>query len=216
MNFRLGLATVMIAAFVLGGCRSQGEVVVEQGVGITALRTVCPAVGVPHFTGDITLFDPPEARTADAIDLTASITNVRSRCDESGAEVYSEVSFDVRAMRQNTAGARSLELPVFSAVMRGGSSVVAKRVTRVRVDFADGEARGTGTGVMGAYVDREAATLPRDIRDRIVRRREAGDVSAAIDPLTEPEVREAIARATFEVMVGFQLTEPQLGFNASR
>jgi hypothetical protein len=33
--------------------------VVEQGVGITALRSVCPAVGVPDFTGDVTLFSPP-------------------------------------------------------------------------------------------------------------------------------------------------------------
>lgn len=216
MNFRLGMAAILLAALGLGGCRSQGEIVVEQGVGITALRTVCPAVGVPYFTGDITVFDPPEATTADAMDLTASITNVRSRCEEREGEVYTEANFSVRAVRQDAAGPRSVELPVFSAVMRGGNSVVAKRVTMVRVEFADGQDRAVGQGVIGAYVDRAAATLPEDIRNRIVRRRRAGETAAAIDPLTQPEVRAAIARATFELMLGFQLSEQQLAFNALR
>ncbi len=66
------------------------------------------------------------------------------------------------------------------------------------------------------YVNRAEATLPEDIRERITRRRRAGDQSAAIDPLTEPDVRAAIARATFELLVGFQLTEDQLAYNATR
>jgi hypothetical protein len=41
-------------------------------------------------------------------------------------------------------------------------------------------------------------------------------LDAAIDPLNEPGVREAVARATFEQLVGFQLSEGQLRYNVTR
>ncbi len=216
MKFRKALLAATVAAAALAGCKSEGDIVIEQGVGITALRSVCPAVGVPDFTGNVTLFNPAEARTADAIDVTASITNVRSQCDDSGAEVYATATFDVLAQRRDTQGARSVTLPYYSTVVRGGNSVVAKRVGQVTLIFADGAARAVASGTAGAVVDRAAATLPADIRERITRRRRAGEAEAAIDPLNEPEVRAAVARATFELLVGFQLTDDQLAYNARR
>ena len=44
----------------------------------------------------------------------------------------------------------------------------------------------------------------------------AFDAWIALDPLNDPEVRAAVASATFEVLVGFQLTEDQLAYNATR
>ena len=216
MTFRKALLAATVAAAALAGCAREGEIVVEQGVGITALRTVCPAVGVPDFTGNVTLFDPPDARTADAIDVTAAITNVRSQCDDSGSEVYSTATFDVVAQRRDASGARSVTLPYYSTVVRGGNAVIAKRVGEVTLQFAEGQDRAVTRASAGAIVDREAATLPSDIRERITRRRRAGQADAAIDPLNEPDVREAVARASFELLVGFQLTEDQLGYNARR
>ncbi|OYW45547.1 MAG: hypothetical protein B7Z08_07450 [Sphingomonadales bacterium 32-68-7] len=205
-------ATVMTA---LAGCQTQGEIVVDSGVGISALRSLCPSVGVPDFTGNVTLFTPAEARTADALDVTATITNLRSQCNETGAQVYTAATFDVIAQRRDTRGARRVELPYFSTVVRGGNVVVAKRLGTVTLDFADGAERAQARGTAAAYVDRAAATLPDDIRERITRRRRAGEEAAAVDPLSVPEVREAVARATFELLVGFQLSEEQLGFNAT-
>jgi len=216
MNARLGLLAAGIAAAALAGCRSEGDIVVQQGVGITALRTVCPAVGVPDYTGDITLFQPAEARTADALDVTASITNVRSECNDTGEQVYATATFDVLALRRNTSGARTVELPYYTTVVRGGSSVVAKRIGSVTLNFADGQARAQASGSGSAYVDRAAATLPEDIRRRITRRRDAGEEDAAVDPLTEPDVRAAVASSSFELLVGFQLTQDQLAYNATR
>ncbi|RIV88085.1 hypothetical protein [Aurantiacibacter zhengii] len=216
MNARIAILTALAGLTVLGGCRSEGDIVVDTGVGITALRSVCPAVGVPDYTGDVTLFSPADARTADAIDVSAAITNVRSTCDESGEMVYSTATFDVVATRTNTAGPRTVSLPYYSTVVRGSTSVVAKRIGTVDVTFAPGEMRAQGSGTAGAYINRAEATLPDDIRERITRRRRAGDQSAAIDPLTEPDVRAAIARASFELLVGFQLTEDQLAYNATR
>ncbi|QZH73879.1 MAG: hypothetical protein JY451_08820 [Erythrobacter sp.] len=216
MQFRPALIALATSVALLAGCKSDGEIVVDQSVGITALRSVCPAVGVPNYTGDMTLFSPASARTADALDVSAAITNVRSTCNDTGAQVYTTATFDVLATRRNTSGARTVELPYFSTVMRGGNSVVAKRVGTVTLTFADGQERAQATGTAGAYVDRAEATLPEDIRERITRRRRAGDQSAAIDPLTEPDVRAAIARATFELLIGFQLSEEQLAYNATR
>ena len=216
MNTRIAMLAVAAGATLLAGCKREGDLVVEQGVGITALRTVCPAVGVPEFLGDITTFNPAGARTLDALDMTAAITNVRSQCDESGAEVYTTATFDVIAQRRDTRGARTVELPYFSTVMRGGSSVIAKRVGTVTLNFADGQERAQASGTAGAVVDRAEATLPQEIVQRITRRRDAGDAAAAIDPLTEPDVRAAVARATFELLIGFQMDEASLGYNATR
>ncbi|AKH42433.1 hypothetical protein FHS61_000203 [Altererythrobacter atlanticus] len=210
------LFAVIASAAALAGCQSEGDIVIEQGVGITALRSVCPAVGVPDFTGDITVFNPADARTQDAMDLSASITNVRSQCDDSTDQVYTTATFDVLAQRRDTAGARTVELPYFATVVRGGNAVISKRLGTVTLQFADGQARAQASGTAGAYVDRAAATLPDDIRERITRKRRSGEQDAAIDPLAQPEVRSAVARASFELLIGFQLTEEQLAYNATR
>jgi hypothetical protein len=216
MTARTALIAAAVAAAALGGCQKAGDIVIEQGVGITALRSVCPAVGVPDFTGNVTLFDPAGARTADAIDIAASLTTVRSQCDDSGAEVFSTATFDVLAQRRDTRGARTVTLPYYSTVVRGGNSVVSKRVGQITLSFADGQDRTWASGTAGAVVDRAAATLPADIRERITRRRRSGQAEAAIDPLNQPDVRDALARATFELLIGFQLTEDQLAYNATR
>lgn len=211
---RLLLAAVVVTA--LAGCRSQGDIILDEGVGISAVRSPCPAVGIPDYTGDITLFRTAGDRTADNIDITAAMTNVRGQCSESADKVISVASFDVLARRTDTRGARQVTLPYFVTVLRGGRAVVTKRVGSVTLAFADGQERAQARGSGTAYVDRAEATLPEDIRRKIVRKRKAGDADAAMDPLAEPEVRAAIARATFEVLVGFQLSSDQLGYNATR
>lgn len=216
MTARFRLLAVIAIAAALAGCRHKGDLVVDESVGITALRTTCPAVGIPDYTGDITLFSPAGARTADAIDVTATMTHVRSTCDNSGAKVYSEAHFDVLASRTHTQGARTVQLPYFSTVLRGGSAVVTKRVGTVTLTFADGQARAQASGVAGAYIDRSEATLPPDMIERITRKRKAGEADAATDPLTEPDIKAALDRANFELLVGFQLSEDQLAYNATR
>lgn len=211
---RLLLAAVVVTA--LAGCRSQGDIILDEGVGISAVRSPCPAVGIPDYTGDITLFRTAGDRTADNMDVVAAITNVRAQCSESADKVISVASFDVLARRTDTRGAKQVTLPYFVTVLRGGRAVVTKRVGSVTLAFADGQDRAQARGSGTAYIDRAEATLPEDIRRKIVRKRKAGDADAAMDPLAEPEVRAAIARATFEVLVGFQLSSDQLGYNATR
>jgi hypothetical protein len=216
MNLRSPVLIVAALAAGLSGCRSKGDIVVDEGVGITAVRSRCPAVGIPDYTGDITLFRTAGDRTAGNIDVVAAMTNVRSQCSEDSSKVFSKVTFDVLARRSDTQGARQVTLPYFVTVLRGGTAVVTKRVGNVTVNFADGQERAQASGEGSAYIDRAEATLPDDIRSRIMRKRKAGDADAAVDPLAEPEVKAAIARATFEVLLGFQLDQNQLAYNATR
>ena len=212
-------STVILAAVAvtgLSGCKSRGEIVVDEGVGITAVRTRCPAVGIPDYTGDITLFRTPGDKTAANIDVVAAMTNVRVQCSESADNVFSSVRFDVQARRSDARGARQVTLPYFVSVLRGGRAVITKRVGNVTLNFADGQERAQASADGSAYIDRAAATLPEDIRERITRKRKAGDADAALDPLADPNVKAAVERATFEVLVGFQLDEQQLAYNATR
>jgi hypothetical protein len=216
MTGRLRIAALLMLAGALAGCKHGGDLVVDEGVGVTAIRTACPAVGVPDYTGDITLFRNAGDKTAANIDVTAAITNVRSTCDDGNPKVYTGVTFDVLARRSDTRGARRVTLPYYSTVLRGGTAVIAKRIGTVNIDFADGQARAQARGQAGAYVDRAEATLPQDIREQITRPRKPGEADAAVDPLADPTVKAAVARATFELLVGFQLTEDQLAYNATR
>lgn len=214
--FRPALLLPLAGALTLAGCAKQGDIVVGQGVGITALRTKCPAVGIPDYTGDITLFRAGGQQLASDIDVTATLTNLRVTCNDSGEKVYSEASFDVFARRADARGARSVSLPYFVTVLRGGSAVVTKQVGTVTIAFADGQERARASGKAGAYVNAADATLPEDIRRQITRERKAGDPDAALDPLADPAVRAAVQRATFEMLVGFNLTQQQLAYNVTR
>jgi hypothetical protein len=215
MKFR-SVVIAGLGAAALAGCHHEGDIVVEEGVGITALRTTCPAVGIPDFTGDVTLFNPADARTADAMDVTATMTDVRTTCDDSGDRVHAVATFQVFGQRRNTQGARSVTLPYFATVVRGGVTVVAKKIGNVTLNFADGQARAQASGTGSADIDKASATLPADIRERITRKRKSGEADAAIDPLAQPDVRAAVDRASFELLVGFQLTDDQLKYNATR
>lgn len=216
MMLRNRLITAVALAAALAGCRGTGDLVVDEGVGITAVRSACPAVGVPDYTGDITLFRTPGATTADNIDVVAALTNVRPACNDSGEKVFTSATFDVLARRTDTRGARQVTLPYFVTVLRGGSAVVTKRVGSVTLNFADGQERAQASGQASSYVDKAEASLPPEIRELITRKRKAGDADAAVDPLSRPEVKAAVNRATFEMLVGFQLTQDQLTYNATR
>ena len=216
---RIALCGALLLAAALGGCKSShGELVVDDSVGVTALRSPCPVVEIPDQTGDVTLMSAPGRSDAGAIDVTASITNLRSTCDDAKGQtsLASVATFDVYARRTDTRGARRVELPYFSAVMRGGNVVIAKRLGTVVLDFADGQERAQAQGHAGSTVERAEATLPDNVRKLLTRKRRPGDAEAATDPLALPEVRAALAKASFELVVGFQLTDAQLAYNATR
>ncbi|MCH7862030.1 MAG: hypothetical protein IH998_10140 [Proteobacteria bacterium] len=211
------LAVFALIPLALGACSRTGEIDANGGgAGVTAVRSACPHVAIPAGTGDMTIFNPATSREASAIDVNAVMTNVTSTCDDAGLQVVTTVNFDVLARRQSAEGPRDVSFPYFVTVVRGGTSVVAKRINRVTVHFEPGQLRAQTSGTATTYVDRSAATLPDEVRKRLTEKRKAGEQAAAMDPLADPSIRGAVLSATFEALVGFQLTEDQLKYNVTR
>jgi hypothetical protein len=209
-------STLLISLFLLAGCNHAGELTAENGGGIYAVRSVCPVAGIPAGTGDITLFNPRDSRDSGAIDVTATMTQLRSTCQQSGNDVVSTVTFTVVGLRRDAGAARQVILPYFDVALRGGTNIEAKKVGAVALNFPAGSQHAMTRGQATIRVSRYAATLPARVRAILTRPRKAGQADAAIDPMSDPAVREAVANATFEHLVGFELTQDQLKYNATR
>lgn len=197
----------LAAVLVLAGCTKNPMLV---------KRSPCPAVAVPTYSGDVTLFTPGTQPDAANIDIIATITDIRETCAESDTMLTTTVTYDVLARRNNTAGARTVSLPVFATIVQGGNLIVSKQLGAVRVDFADGQARATGKGEARADVARSATQLPEDIQKQITKKRKPGDIDAASDPLADPKVKAALKAASFELLVGFQLSDTALAYNIAK
>ena len=199
---------------ILASCSKEDDFDVSGGLNV--VRSTCPAVAVPAYTGDVSLFSPPESQDARALDVTATITNLRTTCDQTGAVVHTKVTFDVAARRASPNGARDLVLPYFATVMRAGTKIMSKQQSQVLIHFADGQYRATGTAGAGADIQKSLATLPSVAQARLHRKRKASDADASVDPLADPRIKAAINEANFELLIGFQLTDEQLKYNATR
>ena len=207
-----GLLALAVIALV-SGCTREGTV---EATGVYVTRSTCPQVGIPAGTGDITLFSPAGRTDAAAIDVVATITNLRASCTEDATHVVSTASFDVVATRRDPTQPRQVTLPYYNVVAQGGNDVVAKKIGYVALNFATGSLRAQTSAQATGRVARGAVALPEDIRRELTRDRKPGDADAAIDPLADPRVRDAVAKATFEQLIGFQLSQDQLRYNATR
>ncbi|WP_303539477.1 hypothetical protein [Sphingomonas natans] len=207
-------ALALVAVSMLAGCAGKNQLDETGGMKIT--RSVCPAVAVAAYTGDVSLFSPVESRDARALDVVATITNLQSACDQTGSPVKANVTFDVVARRASASGARDITLPYFATVMRSGTTIVSKQLGQVQVHFDDGKLTGQGRAAAAAEVNRAAASLPDNISTQLNRKRKATDADASIDPMADPRTRAAVSKASFELVIGFQLTQSQLAYNATR
>ena len=199
-------AAGVIAFVLLAGCQ-KNQLLVK--------RSACPAVAVPNYTGDMTIFNNGGTAASD-IDLVATITNVRGVCDDAADRLGTAISFDLLARRNAAAGARSVSLPFFISIVQGGNLLVSKQLGAVTVNFADGQLRAQASAAAHADVSRAATTLGEAMQKKINRNRKPGDLDAATDPLADPEVKAAVRAATFEVLVGFQLSDDALAYNAAK
>jgi hypothetical protein len=206
----------LAAVILLSACRHAGDITAENGGGVYAVRSACPIAGVPAGTGDITLFNPPGSTDSTAIDVTAAITDVRATCQDAGSDVVSTITFTVVGLRRAPGPARQVMLPYFDVALRGGTEVAAKQVGQAVLNFAAGDVHAWARVQASVRVNRAAATLPANVRQILTRPRKAGEAEAAVDPMSDPAVAKAVANATFEHLVGFELTQDQIKYNATR
>ena len=213
MKLRLA---ALAAVILLSACRHAGDITAENGGGVYAVRSACPIAGIPAGTGDITLFNPPASTDSRAIDVTASITDLRATCQDAGDDVVSTATFTIVGLRTSPGPARQVVLPYFDVALRGGGTISAKQVGQAVLNFSAGSVRAWARVQASVRVNRAAATLPANVRAILTRPRKAGEADAAIDPLSDPRVAKAVADATFEHLVGFELTQDQIKYNATR
>jgi len=206
----------LAAVIMLSACRHAGDLTADNGGGIYQIRGHCPTLGLPTGTGDITLFNPPESRDARAIDVSATITDLRGNCADVGDDVVSTATFTVVGLRSAPGPARQVLLPYFDTAVQGGSRVVAKQIGQVVLDFPAGSAHASARVQASIRVNRSTATLPAYVSAILTRPRKAGDADAAVDPLSDPSVRTAVADSTFEHLIGFQMSQDQLRYNVTR
>lgn len=179
-------------------------------------RSPCPAVAVPTYLGDVTIFAPGGAADAKNIDVVATITNVRDNCLENVDKLTTDITFDVVARRSEAGPARSMVFPVFATIVQGGNLVVSKQATPVTVNFAQGQTRAIGSGGLRTNVARSATALSPEMQAKVQRKRKPTDPDAAIDPLADPQVKAALRAASFEVLLGFQLDDAGLAYNVTK
>src|SRR3990170_8398195 len=78
---------LIVLLTLLSACVKRGDLI--EGQGVYAVRSACPQVAIPAATGDITLFSPAGRTDAAALDVSATITNVRANCQEDSANIVS-------------------------------------------------------------------------------------------------------------------------------
>ena len=202
------ISAALLSVLTLAGCAGDNP--------LRIVRSACPAVAIPAYTGQTTLFTRPGATDATDIDVVAAITNVRGACTDVGTELVTNASFEVLARRTDTSAARDLTLPWFAVVVQGGDHLVAKQMGQVTLHFDAGQDRASASASARTTVQRLAVTLRNEIERKLTRERKPGDEDAAMDPMAEPEVRDAVRAASYEVLVGFQLDDAQLAYNVTR
>ena len=211
--FKSKAAGAVFLTLGLAACAREGDI---QQTGILTSYTACPPVAIVAPTGDVTLFNPASSRDANAIDVVAHITNLRSTCDESGEHIVTQ-----RKLRRAGAEARQSRrarrrAPLFRHRRSGRWQCRRQARRQVGLHFDDGQYRATPPERRPRRCCARRRPCPRTSAARSPASGAPGDADAAIDPMADPAVRSAVEPARFELLVGFELTADQLTYNATR
>ena len=205
-NRVLARSAIVVAALVslaLAGCGTKTERYQ------TAIRD-CPAVSVLGHTGTVTRFGSGDPNK-DPYTFKSDISGLRIKCDRRRTNVGIEMSFLEVASRNNGVKQSAVEFPFFVAVLYRGK-MIEKKVYTSKFDFAAGEKR---KGVFESfnttlYFSKASLSAREQERERSRRRRRDRDRNQISD---EEGPRIDTQLANYQVLVGFQLSKPELQYN---
>jgi hypothetical protein len=187
------IALAALASLALSGCGTKTEKYQ------TAIRD-CPTVSVLGHTGTVTKFgaDPSQ------FTFRSDISGLRVKCDRERKKVDIDMSFLEVASRNEGVTQNTVEFPFFMAVMYRGK-MIDKKIFKSKFDFADGEKR---KGIVESfkttlYFNKEGLSAKDQKRERRRRRQDPSFSGPQIDTQL----------ADYEVLIGFQLTKPELEYN---
>ena len=168
-------------------------------------------------TGDITLFNPPEAGICERSTSPRPSPTSAEAAPMSGNDVVSTATFTVVALRRE-AGPGA---PGRAALLRYRDAGRQPRRRQARrasgAELPRRQPPRLGRSSRQSFGSTAPSRPCRPTSQNILTRpRKAGDADAAVDPLSDPAVRTAVADATFEHLVGFEMSQDQLKYNATR
>jgi len=141
---------VLSFAGVLAGCNKNPFEVTQSN---------CPATSVVAGTGSLTHFKG-EGRTADDVLYEATISHIKSVCEQSDDAIRHSVDFSVVVERGPAMpeGGMEVQLPYFVALMRDNNMITNKKLFDVNVRFAgDDRVRASRESVVQGFGDLDIA-----------------------------------------------------------
>lgn len=187
--------SLAVVAAMLAGCSSNP---------LQITRSICPAAAVARNVSDLTQFSPPTSRDADAITLTATFSDMAVKCSEKGSRIFSDLSVTIAGQRASAAGDQTISVPYFVAVVKGGQTLLSKQLYSANLDFKAGQVRAHTTQTVRADISRSAAI------DAL------GPAPKASKDASDPFVETVQKASPFEMVIGFQLTDDQIIYNARK
>jgi hypothetical protein len=187
----------------------------DDTAGIIATRTACPASR--SRPRPATSPCSTAANSRDAARSTWSRHHQRALdLRRERRNIVTNATFDVHGQRRDAArrargGAALISRPWFRAAPTSSPSASAGSALR----FADGQLRASTSGTASARCSAPPRPCRRTSAARSPASASPGDADAALDPMADPAARPCSA-ASFELLVGFQLTQEQLAYNATR
>jgi hypothetical protein len=194
---RSAIVLAALASIVLAGCGTKTERYQ------TAIRD-CPTVSVLGNTGTVTQFGPGNGDYT----FRSDISGLRIKCDRERSNVGIKISFLEVASRNEGVTQSSTEFPFFVAVLYRGK-MIEKKLYTSKFDFAPGQQR---KGIVESfdttlYFNSAGPSAREQERERRRRRKSNSEAEG-------PRVDQQLA--DYEILIGFQLTKPELEYNVFR
>jgi hypothetical protein len=185
------LLPAFAALLALAGCASNPLIV---------RRTSCPAVAVVKNASTMTRFSTQGRYDAQDVQLTAMISNIQPSCVERRDGAVTAVRFEILAARRAAAGVQEVQLPYFIMLVKDGQTILAKQIYGTSVRF---EENGSNAAVLQT-VSVISPLVPLPERPKRSKEEEYDEFAPPPKP------------ATYEVLIGFQLTDAEAAYNVGR
>jgi hypothetical protein len=200
VSARSAIVLAALASLVLAGCAGTKTERYQ-----TAIRD-CPTVSILGNTGSVTRFgsgDPAK----DPYTFRSDISGLRMKCDRNRTNVVIKMSFLEVASRNDGVSQSSVQFPFFVAVLYRGK-MVDKKVYNSQFDFGPDEKRKATVESFDTtlYFNAPGPSSKEQERQRR-RRRRRNENPEEEGPRVDPQL------ADYEVLIGFQLTKPELEYN---
>jgi hypothetical protein len=199
VSARSAIVLAALASLALAGCAGTKTERYQ-----TAIRD-CPTVSILGDTGTMSLFGPG-GRTK-PYTFRSDISGLRVRCERNRSNVEIKMSFLEVASRNEGVSQSSVEFPFFVAVLYRGK-MIQKKVYSSKFDFAPDEKRKAVVESFNSTLYFNSISQSAKEQEKARRKRRRRDQNPEAEG---PRIDQQLA--DYQVLIGFQLSKPELEYN---